>query len=1196
MTVPGFVTIHFFDDVFARGAGMPPRTFEAFTHGGGVPVSEVVPQVLPQVVMERLVVLVNGVPVATPTMKRVYVGDVVDVAPRPGEVVSIVLAIIAVASAVASAYLVSNVKVPGLRDGRSPQEQRYGFSRYSNDAFAGDVKGVVFGYEPAYGGKVIARIPGESPDGSGNERMKILIDLGHGPYAEIGGLNADTDQADAASLPTLQINEQPASNFPGCTASVRMGTLNQRPIRGFDDIETLLPVGVNGFALRNTSGADRTSGTASGEAVTRVTSASVNAITLRVIFETGLYSIAENQVEPATVRYRSRWRSAPGGVPTGSYSAWATWTVRQGDQSPFWSSPRIEIGAGVGGAQRVEVQLERITKEPTDATTVDAMTWDSVVEIVDAEQNYPNSALLAVEITAGENISSVPRISVGVKGYAAHRIWDGASAPSSPVFTTGWSENPADISLTVATNTRFGAGTQFQDKDINFPALLAWRTHCAETISRPAGGTRARYTCNGQMGEKKNAIDWLNSIAAAGKARVIPFGNALSWVVEKPQAQPVEIFNDGTIARDEKGVAKFRWRREYATAGLQRKNQMIVQFKNKATGGRTETITYPRVGELWLGGPSAESPNSDQKSLDWCNDLDEAAAFAVVEMNKARALTRTVRFTPTTPFPAIRPGERFDLATRLMGYGHASGRVRAGSTTTAVVLDQAVTFEEGRVYRLKVVQADASVEVRTITSPTGDYPRGTAIMLESALTQAPVEDADYVVENAAENRIAKPYTLTRLASADTKEKLWEIEGIEYDANVYSTTPGVVVVPSYSGLVTPQTPPGPVTGLRAFERIDPATNRARAELSWNQLPVDAANTSIFRIYRRPTGTTTWQLIPTANVARRTAVIDLTSLDRGYDFCVVAVSVGGAFLSPNDPRHPTATLVLGLSDDPPPAPTTVTITNVAGNGYDLSWTAVEGAVGYVVYSGSYPASGLYSDIVDAFVVARVEANFLLGLRLPVFTPTDHPICFYVRSVGRNGRMSLGVLAAPPTAPTGGESHVTIDNANAPAGMAVKSTHELNLTGTGTATNLATVSGAITPSNVALDGVWESADLDTGALSLTQLALHLRTKNFAEDPDLIDVPFLVPSIEADQWGVTGLGPPRVVGMLFPPYPDDRHQFVVEIAIKIGGSYGPWTRVTPFALFQATLRYFKVRITMRRGAYPYRPGVARLDVVSFA
>jgi hypothetical protein len=954
---PGFIAVRFFDDVFARGAGLAPREFPAFTHGGGESVDEVVARVLPRVNVQQLVVLVNGVPVATPTMRRVYVNDVVEVAPRPGDfgIVSIVLAIIAIASAVASAYLISNVKVPGLRDGRSGQEQRYGFNRYSNDAFAGDVKGVVFGYEPAYGGKVIARIPGESPDGSGNERMKILIDLGHGPYAEIGGLSADTDDADAASLATLQINEQPASNFPGCTASVRMGTSGQRAIRGFEDIETLLPVGVNGFALRNTSGADRTSGTASGEVASRVTAGEVNAVTIRVLLETGLYTIADNQVEPATVRYRSRWRPAPGGTPTGSYSAWATWTVRQGNQSPFWSSPRIEIDAT---AQRVEVQVERITKEPTDATTVDSLLWDSVVEIKDSNQTYPNSALLAVEITAGENLSSVPRISVGVKGYKGHRIWDGVSSPSTPTFTTGWSENPADISLTVATNTTFGAGTQFKDKDVNFPALLAWRTYCEESVARPAGGTRKRYTCNGAMGEKKNAIDWLNSIAAAGKARVVSTGSALSWVVEKPQASAVEVFDDGTIARDEKGVARFRWRREHATQGLQRKNQIVVQFKNKATGGRTETITYPRVGELWLGGPSAESPNTDTKSLDWCNDVDEAAAFAVVEMNKARALSRTVRFTPTTPFPAIRPGERFDLATRLLGYGHASGRVRAGSTTTAVILDQGVTLDLGRVYRLKVVQADASVEIKTITSPAGVYPRGTSLMLESALTQAPVEDADYIVEEEATNRIAKPYILTRLAPADLKEKMWEVEGIEYDAGVYSTTPGVVVVPSYTGLVTPQTPPGPVTGLRAYERLDPVTNRSRAELSWNQLPIDASNTHLFRIYRRPTGTTTWQLVPTANVARRTAVIDLTSLDRGYDFCVVAVSVGGAFLSPNDPRHPTATLVLGLSEDPPPAPTTVTITNTAGNGYDLGWDAVEGAVGYVVYSGSYPASGLYS----------------------------------------------------------------------------------------------------------------------------------------------------------------------------------------------------------------------------------------------
>ncbi len=1118
---------------------------------------------------DDLAVAVNGRALRDGQDPVLRPGDHLAAAPTLGEPASLIFAAIGIVASLASGFLL-RPRLPAARTTADPEERRYGFARFSNDAFAGDVVPVVLGEIPRYGGKIIAQVPGSGADGSGDETLRILVCLGHGPVAMIGDRTADFDRVAGDAIAGVWLNDQPLSTFPGCVASGRLGTPDQQVIRGFEDVDTLVEVGVGGVALRNTSGAERTGSDASGEAHTYTTGGPVHTVTPRIRFAQGLYRTSETaQLEPHRAKYRYRTRLTAG---PGAWSGWTVVTVEKALRAEWFSAPRIGLVPEGDPPAQFDVQIERVSPEPTDALRVDAMTWDSTVDTLDAENTYAGFAVLALELRASEQLTGVPRVSARVRGIGDLRVWDGVSDPSAPVFGEGWSDNPADQALEIITNTTWGMGARYGDADVDMPSLLAWRATCDQAVPRPGGGVRPRYACNIEIGEDRPGEDWLRTICRAGECTPITVGGVWHFVQDEAQPTPAERFTDGSIAVEPStGAAIFEYAREHAEGGA-RPNQIAVQFANHAADGAPDVLVYPEDGSQWL---ATEPTSTLAVRLDGVTDVDQVASMARREMKRVRFLTRTVAFVTSREAIVVRPGERFDLAMSLPGWGLASGRLESGCTTTTIRTDRGVTLAESVAYVARVMHLDGSVEVRDVASPAGTYQAGEEITLAASLAQAPEAGAEYALgEDTLE---MKPFTCTAVRVHDADAKLWRIEGVEYDDEVYDDAAETVTFPAYSTLRSILVPPGPVTELRAFEGVSAGTRTA--SLAWRQTPEDAQITSSFKIYRRVVGTVTWILVPEARVATRGAVLDVTDPDRGYEFVVVAVSLGGSHLSPDDPRVPRAVLVLGLSAEPPPPPTGLTATNTGGNTYTLSWDEVEGAVGYQVLAGG-DATGLpNAGAEDCLVLARTAETQLPGLELPPAAACT----FWVRSVGPNGRLSFAAASVEVSSPA------------TPAGEAIKLSTLFDLEADGTPANLAWngVDERLELVNANLAGVWTSPEIDTGAMTLTELTTRPHTANDADDPPISTDPFAAPSIAADQWGIVATTP-KVVGMLFPPWPDTEHAWSLEVRTHDGVVWTDWQSLGWFASVRRMFDRYQVRVTMRRGRPPYRPALRTIRVVT--
>jgi len=1030
---------------------------------------------------------------------------------------------------------------------------------------------VVFGHVPRFGGKEIARLPGIGDNG--DQILRILISLGHGPINRVGSVDRDRTWVDATTLTGIQINDQEIGNFRNIRASVRMGNEAQAAIPGFSDIETVREVGAGGATLDNSSGFPVTGDEPRGEEQNFSTVSEVDSVVLRVAFPRGLYTVNDQgQFDAATATFRYRYRASSG---PGAWSSWITWSVTQALQTDFVAARRID---GIDG-QAVDIMVERASPTPQDASEVADALWVQVIEVTLSDERYPGQALLALEVTAGDQITGSPTFSVDIEGYADLSIWDGVD-PLNPTFTRGYSANPAWIARELLTNTRWGAGASYgQNIAEAGPDLVKLAMRCDEQLERSDGsGTRPRHVFNYAMTSAADVVDQLGKVCRVARCVPVPVGQSWRFPFDGPKPIAVETITDATIATDGDGFAKCSITRRLTTGATDVPNRIVVQFLDEEGNAEPDTVGWPALGTSWL---ATEPLRERQVRLDGVTNRDEALAHARHIMKSERFRTQTITLEHTAEVLACTPGDRVDVSFSLPGYGTASGHIREGSTASRVLLDKDVTFADGESYTLRVVHLDNTVEIVDLGQPGST----TALMddglsLSTPLAQDPAEGAQYVVGRTGVE--SKPFTVQSISPVSSDELRWQIELVELPDGLFDDTVEDVERRDYSDLPDPRKAPGPVISLRCTEETTGVGRHFR--LTWNQEARDREITAQFYVFRRRTGQTAWVRVSTSSIARHQAILgEIDDLDAGFQFRVVAVSPAGAFLSPFDSRHPTCDGVFGLGEQAPPPPDFVELVPAGDGTYTLRWNPVENAVAYQVIAGGDPNSTLpNTGAEDCFIVNdNVSGTELAGLRL---TPGERAD-FWVRSKVTSGRLSVWTRGSHKAA---AQAHV--DSAATPVGESIRSTRSFDLATEGTITNGAFTDGVIRSDNPAADLVYESPEVDLGSAVESEITFKLDTVNDADDFRYRDSIFDVPSIPADQWGAIDAD---TVAMLTPPFPASAQSWVVEIRTNNGVSWSSWMAIEPFDQLEAIVQRYQIRVTMSRASFPYRPALRGLTAV---
>lgn len=1128
--------------------------------------------------------------------ERLGPGQSLVLVPRVGGTETLVMLAIAVVSAAASAMISTRVRLPGASDATTPDTQRFYFNSVSTGIEAGEAEPVVFGNVRNLGLRRYQVEPIEASDGSGDDRLRILFTCGHGEIGGFGSLTSDQDNVDAATVTGIYFNDgQPISTLRGARLWARMGTADQAVVPGFADVVLHQEVGVGGTTLENTSGTEITGGSPGGEEVTITTANAVDAVRVRVRLSNGLYetpSGTQTQLAARTVKWRVRTREYDNPGTPGAWTAWTVVTVTKAQSSRFYSALRIDNLYG-DGPHVTQVQVERVSIDAGVDTIADTMAWESLINITyDDDQNYGGYAVLGVELTASEQVSEAPEVTADVAGVKC-RIWDKVgdiTDPGTSAATRATTGNVAAVIAELVTNPVWGGGDP--DSRVWRDSLAELWLRCDETVAlRSGSGTRARFVVNTVLNAKAPLVDVVRSLASVAWADAAKVSHDWLFVCDREQTAPVEVFGDEAIALDANGVAAAVAEYEN-TEGVfgTRPNQWVAQFANEDEAGRTDTIVYPSDGTLWLAADwpeGQEPPRQESVRVDGQTNAEQVIDYLVYIAKRERDLDHSVAFETTRPVVKLMPGERFDLAWSMPGWGTASGRVADGCTTETVILDRDVTLEDGEEYTVQVTHHDGVEEARVVASSAGTYPAGTVLAVTPAFTDAPEAMCSYAIGQTG--IVHKPFRCTGIEFVSAPDQRLRVKGVAYDAEVYDRDLAVATLEPYSSLVSIFRTPGPMQTLTA--RLVNDGDRTRAELSWSQRPEDAAITGSTRIYYRLGGTSTWIRQPVESTTNRSAVFEVDE-EQSFEFIAVAVSHAGFARSPYDPAHPIAGINMTFGGGsggvlPPPASGSLTFDAAAGT-YTLEWDAVEGAVEYQVLVFGDPSALPNNGAEDCLVLDRTSATSISGLVLA----SGEDYVFYIRSVGSSGRLSWTAL------------EVDVDPAGTPTGKTIKATDVFDLSTDGTATDCTWngTTGRLEMDNPATPAVWTSGEVDTGSSSAGRIAVRLRTANDwessddANTSDIEDLAFAIPSIEADQFGAGSTG--GEVVMLMPPYDtevgDGAQGWSVRVRTKSGGVWSSWSSLAHCAGHApAAWQQYEVEVTLTSGAVPYRPGLRGVTVV---
>lgn len=422
--------------------------------------------------------------------------------------------------------------------------------------------------------------------------LDVVLSLCEGPVAAIAGITTPVDAVVGSPLLGIKINNNAVGGqqADGVQAWARLGTQDQGTLPApFAGVSTTYSPGLSGQGQANftftlpqqdlqpsqlsllftfPSGLWEPNGT--GGAVGYPYSIS---IAWRRAGEAWSVGIVANQF-PAP--YHWWWFPVgPPGAATARTQPWAFTVVINGS-NPGWP-----------GQAFVDGDVEIIVScGPTGGPLgrVDYVVWRDIGVLSDHAFRYPNEAILALRLPAGQKFSGQrPAIQVPVKG-ALVRTWDPVNGWSARAWTaaTVIGRNPAWCLLDFLL-ARWGLGRFLTEADIDLPAFTRWAAFCDADPNPSVPWGEAAFQVDLVGDVPRAAWEWVLTFCAAGRAAPIRRNGKISVVYQYRDAH-----SNAMVSVPAKSVTQL------LTSG----NCEQVQINWLPRAGRPTILDYQFMNEL----------------------------------------------------------------------------------------------------------------------------------------------------------------------------------------------------------------------------------------------------------------------------------------------------------------------------------------------------------------------------------------------------------------------------------------------------------------------------------------------------------------------------------------------------------------------------------------------------------------------
>lgn len=367
------------------------------------------------------------------------------------------------------------------------------------------------------------RAPVEHANDLFSTALARIVDLlGEG---EIVGLKDRDNIAKSIYFDDVPLQNADGSfNFEGVTVTERVGTPDQDPVEGFDEIESSISINQE---VKDASSPQWV-----------ITDPEMDAMRL-ILRLPALYM--QNTENGDLLRHSIGFKLEVLEDGAGSWTELINTTIEGKTNSPYQRAYRIELGDFADAAYPLTFKVSRTTAESEATTTQDSFFVDSYIELYALNLSYPDSAYVALTIDAEQFGGRVPRRSYLVQGLKIRvpsnydpdtrtytGLWDGTT-------TVAYTNNPAYILWDILTNTRYGLGFSLTDSQVDKAAIYQAGVYCDELVPDGKGGEHPRFTLNAVITERKEAYTVIQAICSVFRSMSFWSAGGVSITWDSPQ-------------------------------------------------------------------------------------------------------------------------------------------------------------------------------------------------------------------------------------------------------------------------------------------------------------------------------------------------------------------------------------------------------------------------------------------------------------------------------------------------------------------------------------------------------------------------------------------------------------------------------------------------------------------------------------
>ena len=491
------------------------------------------------------------------------------------------------------------------------------------------------------------------------------------------------------------------------------------------------------------------------------------------------------------------------------------------------------------GAFPVDIRVSRVTDDATSTSVQDSFQWTSFSEIIEESRTYNNSAYTALRLDSMQ-FSSIPDRKFRIRGIKVRIPGAGASSSGTPTVdsTTGrivypdgyifngvmgaaqWCSCPAMVLLDLLTTSRYGFGDHITDSSLDLFSFVNASKFANTLVDDGQGGEEARFSCNVNIQNSKEAFELINELAGVMRCMPIWSAGSITITQDKP-TDPSYLFNLSNV-----GEAGF----SYAGSSLKTRHSVVsVSYFNMDSQQidfevHEDTDLIAKIGTVVKKVQAFGCTSRGQAKR-----LAKAIVFA--ENNESEVVTFT---TSIDSGVIVRPGAVIEIQDPVRAGVRRGGRLKSVTSTTVVTVDDTAATDfavdaSGNPVgdaTLSVLLPDGTSESRAISSVSN----GT-ITVSSAFSQTPNVNTIWLISN-----VTVKSQLFRVITVEEQDGVnYAITALSYVEGKYAFIEDGEALPArtVSKLNALTEPP---SGLSAVERIFPINNQAVSKIiiSWQPI--------------------------------------------------------------------------------------------------------------------------------------------------------------------------------------------------------------------------------------------------------------------------------------------------------------------------------------------------------------------------